>query len=134
LVPAAGRPLVGRVTAAWVTFDEIAASPAQLAKGSRGGGRDRDMLIDHAIGAETADARKLGVKLEQPAIDDVAAIGELRDVIAAVVGHHPSDRLPVVPNGWTTRYAVRRIVWQVLEHAWRMQDRAESGVVEPGRR
>jgi hypothetical protein len=89
LVPAAGRRPVGLVTAAWTTFYEVAAaSPAELRKGSRGGGRDRDMLIDHLIGAETADARKLGAKLEQPAIDDVAAIEELRDVIAAMVGHH----------------------------------------------
>jgi hypothetical protein len=37
-----------------------------------------------------------------------------------------------VPNGWTTLYAARRIVWHVLEHAWEMEDRAESKVVQPG--
>jgi len=37
------------------------------------------------IGAETAYARKLGIKLKQPAIDDIAAIEELRQAIAAVV-------------------------------------------------
>ena len=126
VTPAAARRLVGLVTAAWVTFDEIAgASPAQLRKGPRGGGRDRDKLIDHVIGAETAYARKLGVKLKQPTIDDIAAIIELREAIAAVVGA-PSDGSPAVPNGWTTRYAARRIAWHVLEHAWEMQDRAES--------
>jgi hypothetical protein len=121
--PAAANRLVGLVTAAWATFNEIAAaSPAELRKGPRGGGRDRDKLIDHVIGAETAYARKLGVKLKQPAIDDVAAIEELREAIAAMVGA-PSDGSPVVPNGWSTRY---RIAWHVLEHAWEMQDRAES--------
>jgi hypothetical protein len=59
------------------------------------------------------------VKLKQPAIDD----------IAAVVGA-PSDGSPVGPNGWTTRYAARRVAWHVLEHAWEMQDRAESEVVQ----
>ena len=29
-------------------------------------------------------------------------------------------------SGWTTRYAARRIAWHVLEHAWEMQDRAQS--------
>jgi hypothetical protein len=121
--PAAAKRLVGLVAAVW---DEIAAaSPAGLRKGPRGGGRDRDKLIDHVIGAETAYARKLGLKLKQPAIDDIAAIEELREVIAAVVGA-PSDGSPVVPNGWTTRYAARRIAWHVLEHAWEMQDRADS--------
>jgi hypothetical protein len=123
---AAARRLVGLVTAAWAAFDEVAAaSPAELRKGPRGGGRDRDKLIDHVIGAETAYARKLGVKLKQPAIDDIGAIEELREAIAAVVGA-PSGGSPVVPNGWTTRYAARRIAWHVLEHAWEMQDRAES--------
>jgi hypothetical protein len=124
LTPAAARRLVGLVTAAWATFDEVAAaSPAELRKGPRGGGRDRDKLIDHVIGAETVYARKLGVKRKQPAIDDLAAIEELRESIAAVVGA-PSDGSPVVPNGWTTRYAARRIAWHVLEHAREMQDRA----------
>ena len=123
---AAARRLVGLVTATWATFDEIAAaSPAEMRKGPRGGGRDRDKLIDHVIGAETAYARKLGVKLKQPAIDDIGAIEELREAIAAVVSA-PSDGSPVVPNGWTARYAARRIAWHVLEHAWEMQDRAET--------
>jgi hypothetical protein len=129
VAPAAARRLVGLVTAAWATFDEVAAaSPAELRKGPRGGGRDRDKLIDHVIGAETVYARKLGVKIKRPAIDDIAAIEVLREAIAAVVGA-PSDGSPVVPNGWTTRYAARRIAWHVLEHAWEMQDRAENEVV-----
>jgi hypothetical protein len=54
VAPAAARRLVGLVTAAWAIFDEVAAaSPAELRKGPRGGGRDRDKLIDHVIGAET---------------------------------------------------------------------------------
>jgi hypothetical protein len=126
VTPAAARRLVSLVTAVWETFDEVAAaSPAELRKGPRGGGRDRDKLIDHVIGAETAYARKLGVKLRQPAIGDIAAIEELREAIAAVIGVS-SDGSPIVPNGWTPGYAARRIAWHVLEHAWEMQDRAES--------
>jgi hypothetical protein len=126
VTPSAARRLVSLVTAAWAVFDEIAAaSPAELRKGPRGGGRDRDKLVGHVIGAETAYARKLGVKLKQPAIGDFAAIEELREAIAAVAGA-PSDGTPVVPGGWTTPYAARRIAWHVLEHAWEMQDRTES--------
>jgi hypothetical protein len=132
MTPAAAQRLVGLVAAAWATFDEVAAaSPTELRKGPRGGGRDRDELIDHVIGAETAYARKLGVKVKQPAIDDIAAIEELREAIAAVAGA-ASDGSPVVPNDWTTRYAARRIAWHVLEHAWEMHDRAESDEVQPG--
>jgi hypothetical protein len=122
--PAAARRLAELVTAAWATFDEVAAaSPAELRKGPRGGGRDRDEIVDHVIAADTAYARKLGVKRKQPVINDVSAREELREAVAAVVGG-PSDGSPVLPNGWTTRYAARRIAWHVLEHAWEMQDRA----------
>jgi hypothetical protein len=126
VTPAAARRLARLVTAAWATFDQIAAaSPAGLRKGPRGGGRDRDQIIGHVIGTDTAYARKLGVKRKQPATGDTAAIAELREAITAVLGA-PSDGSPVLPNGWTTRYAARRIAWHVLEHAWEMQDRAES--------
>jgi hypothetical protein len=125
VTPAAARRLAGLLTAAWVIFDGIAAAaPAELRKGPRGGGRDRDELVDHVLGAEAAFARKVGVRLKRPAADEIAAIENLRHVIAAVVGA-PSDGSPVVPNGWTTRYAARRIAWHILEHAWEMQDRAE---------
>ena len=65
------------------------------------------------------------MKLKQPVIDDIAAIEGQREAIAAVVGA-PSSGSPVVRNGWTTRYAARRIAWHVLEHTWEMQDRAET--------
>jgi hypothetical protein len=121
---AAARRLAGLVTAAWALLDDIAAeSPVELRKGPRGGGRDRDKMLDHVIGAETAYARKLGVKLKQPALHDITAIEELREAVAAVLGAS-SDGSPVVPNGWTTRYAARRIAWHVLDHAWEIQDRA----------
>jgi len=125
VTPAAARHLAGLLTAAWATFDEIAAaSPAELRKGPRGGGRDRDQILGHVIGTETVYARKLGIRLKQPPIGDVAAIGQLREAIAAVLSA-PSDGAPVVPGGWTTRYAARRIGWHLLEHAWEMQDRAD---------
>jgi hypothetical protein len=126
VTPAAARSLAGLLTAAWATFAEIAAaSPAGLRKGPRGGGRDRDQIIGHVIGAETAYARKLGIKLKQPPPGDTAAIAQLRKAIAAVL-NAPSDGAPVVPGGWAPRYAARRIAWHLLEHAWEMQDRADS--------
>jgi hypothetical protein len=134
LAPAAAARLAGLVTAAWVVFDEIvAASPAGLRKGPRGGGRDRDQVIGHVLAADTAYARKLGIKLKRPALGDVAATGELRTAIAAVVSA-ASDGSPVVPGGWTTSYAARRIGWHVLEHAWEMQDRAETQLARRGER
>jgi hypothetical protein len=124
LTPAAAKRIAALVRAAWDVFDDVAAaSPAELAKGPRGGGRDRDKMVDHVLGAETAYARKIGVKVRQPALGDTDAIEALRAAILDVIGAR-SDGSPVVENGWTPRYAARRIAWHALDHAWEMQDRA----------
>jgi hypothetical protein len=112
------------VSAAWATLEEIAAvTPPELRKGPRGGGRDRDKMLDHVVGAETMYARKLGVKMRQPEFDDAAAVGELREAILAVIGAPSAG--PVVEKGWPPAYVARRIAWHALDHAWEMQDRTE---------
>jgi hypothetical protein len=124
--PAEDRRRIALLIATWATFDEVAAeSPPELRKGPRGGGRNRDELMDHVITADATYARKLGLKLRRPAIGDLAAIEGLREAVVSVLGA-PSDGSPLVPSGWTSRYAARRIAWHVLEHAWEMQDRAEG--------
>jgi hypothetical protein len=111
------------VQAAWAVLDDvIAATPAQLRKGPRGGGRDRDAIAEHLLGTDAMYARKIGVKLRQPAVGDTGAIGELRQTILAVIGA-PSVG-PTTEKGWPTAYAARRIAWHALDHAWEMQDRA----------
>jgi hypothetical protein len=112
--------------AAWAVLDAVAkASPAELRKGPRGGGRDRDKMLDHVLGAEAAYARKLGIKHPQPELGDTRAIKALRDELAETL-RGASDGSPLVPKGWPPRYAMRRIAWHVLDHAWEMQDRADA--------
>jgi hypothetical protein len=122
--PAAARQ-AALVRAAWAVLDHTAArSPPQLRKGPRGGGRDRDKMLDHVLAAEAAYARKIGVRHKPPAVGDTAAITALRDDLVAVLSE-PSDGTPLVPKGWPPRYAARRIAWHVLDHAWEMADRRE---------
>lgn len=107
------------VAAAWIALDRVvAAAPAELRKGPRGGGRDRDKVVAHVLAAETAYARKLGVRQHEPAIADRAAIMSLRDAILAAL--HVSDP----PAAWPAPYAARRIAWHVLDHAWEIEDRS----------
>jgi hypothetical protein len=115
------------LTASWAVFDQVAAdAPAELRKGPRGGGRDRDRVVEHVLGAETSYARKLGVKHRQPAVDDAKAIAALRAAIAGAL-QAPSEGRPPVEKGWPPRYAARRIAWHALDHAWEMQDRSGPG-------
>ena len=125
LTAAKAKRQVALVRAAWAVLEEIAAqSPAELRKGPRGGGRDRDKMLDHVVGAECAYARKIGLKIKQPAFDDHDAVAAMREEIAAVLGS-TSDGSPVVERGWTSRYTARRIAWHALDHAWEMQDRSD---------
>jgi hypothetical protein len=112
------------VAAAWAVLDRVVAgAPAELRKGPRGGGRDRDKMVGHVLEAEAAYARTLGIKLPAPELGDREAIEGLRKRILAVL-REPSDGEPLTPKGWPLRYAARRIAWHVLDHAWEMQDRS----------
>ncbi len=119
---AAGR-LASLVRAAWDELDAIyARTPEHLRKGPRGGGRDREKMFAHVLGAEAGYGRKIGVRHKQPDNADRGAIGALRTDLLAVLGA-PSAGEPPEPRGWLPRYAARRISWHVLDHAWEMEDK-----------
>ena len=109
--------------AAWAVFDEVAAAtPAELRKGPRGGGRDRDRMIAHVVEAERGYARQVGVRHRPFAYDDRAARDALRaDLLRALSA--PWHGTPLTPRGWPPRYAVRRLAWHVIDHLWEMEDR-----------
>jgi hypothetical protein len=117
------QKLANLVEAAWIELDEIYGNtPEHLIKGPRGGGRDREKMYAHVLGAEASYVRKLGLKHRQPDNADADAIAAMRaDLLAAL--RKPSDGAAPVDKGWPQRYAARRIAWHVLDHAWEMQDK-----------
>jgi hypothetical protein len=118
----AGR-LSALVSASWTVFDRaIEKAPASLRKGPRGGGRDRGAVVEHVLGAETAYARKLGLRLKQPAAGDAAAVRDHRNAIVAGLR---AGTKGVTNGGWPARYAARRIAWHAVDHAWEIEDRSE---------
>jgi hypothetical protein len=113
------------VGAAWTVFEHVASSaPASLRKGPRGGGRDRDKVIDHVIEADHAYAREIGLRLPEPVRAKRAMVTAERDAVLDVL-RQPSDGSPLADRKWTARYAARRIAWHALDHAWEMEDRSE---------
>ena len=74
---------VGLLEASWaVLADVVAGAPAQLRKGPRGGGRDRDKVVEHVLEAEHAYAREIGLKLPAPDAADPGSIATLRATMA----------------------------------------------------
>ena len=115
------------VGAAWEVLDEVVAqAPAELRKGPRGGGRDRDKIVAHVVAAEVAYARKIGLRLREPEAGDTATLETNRRSILDALARPSDGSIMVEPNGWPARYAARRIAWHILDHAWEIQDRAGS--------
>lgn len=113
------------VRASWDVFaDVVAGAPPELRKGPRGGGRDRDKIVEHVVQAEAAYARKIGIRRKPPDVTDRAVVTELRDAILDVLSRASSGE-PIGEKGWRPRYAARRIAWHVLDHAWEIEDRSE---------
>lgn len=117
--------LAGLVAAAWTTLDRVAAAaPATLRKGPRGGGRDRDAMLEHVIAADHAYAGKVGVRMPTGSLKDRAAVDRERAAILRAL-RAPSAGEPLRAGGWLPRYAARRIAWHALDHAWEIEDRAD---------
>jgi hypothetical protein len=107
------------VQACWSYLDHVVAkAPTSLRKGVRGGGRDRDPMFDHVLGAETEYAKRIGVRLKQPDGRDRSAVHEFRKAIL----HAMSE--PNREERWPVAYAARRTAWHALDHAWEIEDRS----------
>lgn len=106
--------------AGWAELDRLGVeAPEQLRKGPRGGGRDRDKVVDHVIEAERSYARTIGVR--HPPFQDSAAVqacrAEIADVLRAARSGEPMPK-------WTARYFLRRAAWHVLDHVWEIEDKS----------
>ena len=107
--------------AVWERLDAVAAAaPAQLRKGPRGGGRDRDAIVEHVLSTEPAYARKAGLRRKAPT--DRAGLDELRAELVALL--RGGDGRAPAAKGWPAPYAVRRLAWHALDHAWEIEDRS----------
>jgi hypothetical protein len=125
LTAAQARRISALVAGSWRVLDGVVAhAPASLRKGPRGGGRDRDAIVDHVLAAEAAYARKIGLRIRQPQAGDRPAIDEARHAMLAVF-EAARGGAPLRDRGWVPRYAARRIAWHVLDHAWEIEDKSE---------
>lgn len=100
----------------WSYFDQVVAgAPSSLRKGPRGGGRDRDKVVDHVREAERAYAPGYGIR-----VPPRTPMAEHREIIAAGLSTKVDD------TKWPWPYVVRRMAWHVLDHAWEIEDRSDS--------
>jgi hypothetical protein len=99
------------VEASWWTLDSVVkGAPAALRKGPRGGGRDRDKVVEHVSEAEKSYAAKMLLPPKERDRESIAV------ALQTAVGH--------VEWKWPPRYLARRVAWHVLDHAWEIEDKS----------
>src|SRR5207247_1805397 len=111
------RRVADLVGACWTYLDRVvAAAPAELRKGPRGGGRDRDKIVAHVIGAEAAYAGKLGIRPRNLPPDEAGPGSAVRAALLGVLGA-ASNGEPRGEAGRPSGDAARRIASPALDHA-----------------
>jgi hypothetical protein len=110
--------------ACWAYFDEVAARvSAEMRKGPRGGGRDRDTIIGHTIRVESEDfARKVGLVIpEHGALGP--ALAPYRAKYLAAMRAYRRGEIKGAMRSWTLAYLVRHSAFHTMDHAWEMEDK-----------
>ena len=106
----------------WTFFDEVRSRvSAELQKGPRGGGRDRDQIVRHTMAAERDWAKGLGLIYPQDTpLSDEALAAHRNAYCEAIRTFHSENR----PSGkWPLRYLIRHTAYHTLDHAWEMEDK-----------
>ena len=114
---------INLLRASWSYFDEVAsrASP-ELQKGPRGGGRDRDRIVQHTNGAEMHEfAKKVGVVGPPGAWQDPVELRAYREAFCA--GIRECNARGGAARTWTLQFLIRRCAYHMLDHAWEIEDR-----------
>jgi hypothetical protein len=108
--------------ACWAFFDDVRSRvSAELQRGPRGGGRDRDQIVRHTVAAERDWAKKLGVRTPEGAMLTEEGLNAHRDAYCtAIRALHSQGRMA---RTWPLRYLIRHTAFHTLDHAWEMEDK-----------
>jgi hypothetical protein len=108
--------------ACWAFFDEVRARvSAEMQRGPRGGGRDRDRIVGHVVGTEQDWAKKLGLPRQHDAWPSDGALAAHRDAYcAAIRAHHAQGK---TARRWPLRFLIRHTAFHTLDHTWEMEDK-----------
>lgn len=110
----------------WRYFDEARGRvSAELRKGPRGGGWDRDQLVWHTVATELEWGKKLGLPGMTETMPDDTYLREHRDAyVAAIRAYHAQGKLA---RTWPLRFLIRHTAFHTMDHAWQMEDKDLTG-------
>ena len=112
--------------ACWAFFDDVRSRvSAELQKGPRGGGRDRDRIVGHIFANEQAWAKGLGVHTPDGAMLTDEGLKAHRDAYCHAIRDYHSQGKSA--GKWPLRYLIRHTAFHTMDHAWEMEDKDLTG-------
>lgn len=113
---------IALMRACWAEFEDVRRRvSAEMRKGPRGGGRDRDRIVQHTIFVEH-DWKPRAAKEARgdlPVTDDELRIHR-ESYCAAIRVLHAENR---TAGKWPLRFLIRHTAFHTLDHAWEMEDK-----------
>jgi hypothetical protein len=108
--------------ACWAFFDDVRSRvSAGMAKGPRGGGRDRDHIVRHTLATEQDWAKKLGVRTPSDALLTSEGLAAHRDAYCTAI--RTFQAAGKLARTWPLRFLIRHTAFHALDHAWEMEDK-----------
>jgi hypothetical protein len=111
--------------ACWAFFDDVRRRvSAEMQKGPRGGGRDRDHIVRHTFAAEQDWARMIGVLTPDGAMLNGKGLKAHREAYCrAIRDYHSHGKSAGKMAKWPLRFLIRHTAFHTLDHAWEMEDK-----------
>jgi hypothetical protein len=108
--------------AGWAFFDDVRSRvSAEMQKGPRGGGRDRDQIVRHTLASEQDWAKKLGIVVPEGALLTDEGLHAHRTAYSdAIRALHAQGSMA---RTWPLRFLIRHTAFHTLDHAWEMEDK-----------
>lgn len=109
--------------ACWGYFDRVAASvSAEMRKGPRGGGRDRDQIIRHTLCNESDQfAKRLGLVVPERAVLTPDGLRDFRAAYLETMRSYNRGEGKRMRT-WNLPFLVRHTSYHLMDHAWEMED------------
>ena len=115
---------MGLLRACWSVFDATGARvSAELRKGPRGGGRDRDQILHHALRVESEDfAKRVGLRVPVGGALTPHGLRDYREAyVAAMRAYHAGEGVRM--RSWNLPFLIRHSAFHMMDHAWEMEDK-----------
>jgi hypothetical protein len=114
--------------ACWEVFDGVAARvSADMRKGPRGGGRDRDEIIRHTVRVESEHfAKRLGLRVPEAGALTPDGLRDYRVAYVATMRAYNAGEGKRM-RSWNLPFLIRHSGFHTMDHAWEMEDKDLTG-------